>query len=270
MLPLTCPPTANTEILDENLIELDSSILEILGEDPTAATTYGKDIQKDLAVRLEHIATQGLSRETRKELLEKFLIPSNCTLIDAPAINPEIKGAIPIVVAKRTKAMEYKQKQLAGAIAGLSIIITQLINKKDSNSEILKNLMDVCRLLCDCQHNDSVTRKGFILSTLKKDMKEQIENTKIDKFLFGNDLAETLKAAKAINKSSAELKPVPVKQPTRKAANFSSKNVKAPPTRRGTTSTSQRPQETAPERRTKLQRASSSRTSQRASRHNHR
>lgn len=44
--------------------------------------------------------------------------------------------------------------------------------------------MDVTRLLCDIQHNDSTTRKHFILSSLKKDMKEHLTSTKIDSFLF--------------------------------------------------------------------------------------
>ncbi|XP_073950896.1 uncharacterized protein [Choristoneura fumiferana] len=42
--------------------ELDGSIAEILGADPTAITQFSDDIHKDLACRLEHIATKGLSK----------------------------------------------------------------------------------------------------------------------------------------------------------------------------------------------------------------
>ncbi|XP_028162005.1 uncharacterized protein LOC114353990 [Ostrinia furnacalis] len=66
--------------------------------------------------------------------------------------------------------------------------------------------MDLGRLICDVQHADSVTRKNFILFSLKKDMSEHLSNTKIDGFLFGETLADTLKTAKSINKSGVELK----------------------------------------------------------------
>lgn len=45
-------------------------------------------------MRLQHIATMGLTKEIHKALSEKYLTPSNSTLIDAPELNPEIKAAI--------------------------------------------------------------------------------------------------------------------------------------------------------------------------------
>lgn len=62
-------------------------ILEIL-EDPSQAKLYGKDFQQDLTIRIQHIATNGLSKEARKELLDKYLPPAHCALIDAPTLNP--------------------------------------------------------------------------------------------------------------------------------------------------------------------------------------
>ncbi|KAF9824015.1 hypothetical protein SFRURICE_020281 [Spodoptera frugiperda] len=63
------------------------------------------DSQPDLAVRLQHMATSGLSKETRKELSDRYLIPANCTLIDAPLLNPEIKAAVSETVHKRDKEL---------------------------------------------------------------------------------------------------------------------------------------------------------------------
>ena len=90
--------------------ELDSAVLEIFGEDPSIVKEYSKEIQSDLAVRLQHIATNGLSKETRKELCDKYLPPSNCTLIDAPELNPEVKAAAYEGTIKRDKEIELKQK----------------------------------------------------------------------------------------------------------------------------------------------------------------
>ncbi|XP_061724436.1 uncharacterized protein LOC133530524 [Cydia pomonella] len=185
---------------------LDSSVLEILGEDPSENIQYGKEIRKELANRLEHIATTGLSKEVRKELLEAYLIPANCTKIDAPLMNAEIKAAVTDVLTKRDKGIEMRQKQLACAISGLARVINTEIESSEKNNERLKQLMDIGRILCDVQHSESVTRRNFAIYSIKKDLKDHITNTKIDKYLFGEELAETLKTAKAVSKSGTELK----------------------------------------------------------------
>ncbi|KAI5644143.1 hypothetical protein NE865_03796 [Phthorimaea operculella] len=199
--------------------ELDGDILEILGEDPSKSKIYGKDIQKDLAVRFEHIATNGLTKELRKELKEKYPVPANCKLIDAPQVNPEAKAAISETASKRLGGMEQKQKQLASAISCLGEAITLLISQNNADSNLLKLLMDAARMICDTQYSDSLTRRYFILGSMKKDVKDQLLQTKIDTFLFGSNLAETLKSAKAINKSGAELKQTASFKPTTWKAN---------------------------------------------------
>ena len=225
-------PTPQANIEDADVMEkedqhqeLDETVMEILGSDPSTITSYGKDIQKDLAIRYEFIATSGLSKELRKELLESHLAPANCKLIDAPSLNPEIKAAVTDIIVKRDKAMQAKQKQIGSAIACLSEAITILLSQETKDPNILKLLVDTGRILCDCQHNDSITRRNFILAVLKKDLKDQVQLTKIDSLLFGQELADTLKTAKAINKSGFELKSVP---PPRVIANKS----KPPPSSR--------------------------------------
>lgn len=88
--------------------DADNGIFELLGDDPSITTSYGKEINPDLAVRLQHFVTTGLSKELRKDLQGKYLPPSNCTLIDAPLLNPEIKTAVSDIVLKRayTKSFE--------------------------------------------------------------------------------------------------------------------------------------------------------------------
>lgn len=56
--------------------------------------------------------------------------------------------------------------------------------------------MDTSRILCDWQYNDSITRRNLVISYVKKAMKKQLQT---DSLLFGENLAETLKAARAIN-----------------------------------------------------------------------
>ncbi|KAI5641879.1 hypothetical protein NE865_05878 [Phthorimaea operculella] len=186
--------------------KLDTELLEILGEDPTSKPEFGNEIHKELSSRLEHIVTSGLSKDNRKELFDKYLVPSNCTRIAAPLLNPEIKAALPDLTLKRDKGIEVRQKQLALAITCIGQAITSEMQSKNKNNLLLKQLMDGVRMLCDIQHADSMKRRYFACSSLKKDINDQLQPTKIDKFLFGENLAETLKAAKAVSKSGAEIK----------------------------------------------------------------
>lgn len=187
-------------------IGLDSDILEILGEEPTSLVKYGKDILPELAARFNHITTNGLNKDTRKELCENYLIPRNCTLIGAPTLNPEIKAALNENILKRDKLIELRQKRMAGAISCIGEALSFAIGEKERNNVQIKRLMDTARLICDAQHNDSVSRRNLAVFALKKEMKEPLLNTKIDQSLFGESLTESLKAAKAVNKSGTELK----------------------------------------------------------------
>ncbi|XP_063622390.1 uncharacterized protein LOC134794510 [Cydia splendana] len=272
------PPSQPVELSEETGdVILDNTLLEILGEDPSLIQQYGKEIQNDLAKRLQHIATNGLAKEVSKELYDRYLPPSNCPLIDAPELNPEIKAAVSDTVIKRDKAIESKQKQLGRAISCIAEALTNLMSKEDKDAPVIKLLMDACRLISDNQNQDSVTRRNFILYNLKKDMKEQIQKTNIDKMLFGSELAETLKTAKSISKSGADLKlptssnkvsgpknkPYTPQQYTGAQPKRNNLNWKAPPLNRRHQG-SQKSREPASSRN---QHASSSRTSYRASRH---
>ncbi|XP_047999099.1 uncharacterized protein LOC125236362 [Leguminivora glycinivorella] len=190
------------EIEDDDICQ--AEILEILGTDPSLSQEYGDDINKEVARRFEHIATSGLEKQARQELLEKYLVPANCVKIAAPQLNAEIKAASTEAVIKRDKAIELRQKQIAAAITGVGRILTSQLKSKDNN--VAKDLMDVARLLCDIQFCESTTRRNFTLYPLKKDFRDQLANTKIDKYLFGEDLPETLKTAKAVSKSSTDIK----------------------------------------------------------------
>ncbi|XP_063531423.1 uncharacterized protein LOC134742302 [Cydia strobilella] len=271
-------PTQPVETSEETGdVILDSTLLEILGEDPSLIQQYGKEIQNDLAKRLQHITTNGLTKEVRKELCDRYLPPSNCPLIDAPELNPEIIAAVSDAVMKRDKGIQLKQKQLGRAISCVAEALSTLMSKEDKDAPVIKLLMDACRLLSDNQNQDSVTRRNFILYNLKKDTKEQLQKTNIDKMLFGSELAETLKTAKSISKSGADLKPPassnkvsgPKNKPytpqqyTGAQPKRNNLNWKAPPLNRRHQG-SQRSREPASSRN---QHASSSRTSYRAARY---
>lgn len=199
---------------------LNPDILDILGIDPTTVVDHGLPINAELANRLTYIVTSGLKKEERKDISNKYLVPENCQAITAPQLNPEIKAALSEGLLKRDKALESRQKGVATVISCLSRVLTTQINSIEPDHEMLIQLFDATRLLCDIQYNDSTSRKVFALSTLKKELKEQLANTKIGKQLFGESLGETIKTAKAVSKSGAELK-----EPIKKSNTSTTKNL---------------------------------------------
>lgn len=199
-------------VITENIEEyIPPDLLEILGTDPTQTQEFGIQINKEVATRLEYLATSGLDKDVRKELLEKYLVPSNAKHVSAPQLNAEIKAALTEPVIKRDKAIEVRQKQIAVAITSIGQILSNQLNLKERDNTLLKQLMDTARILCDIQHGESVARRNFALYSLKREVKDQLLNTKIDKYLFGVDLPETLKVAKAVSKSVTDLKEIPKK-----------------------------------------------------------
>lgn len=212
-------PSTDTAATTEKEPELDQEILNLLGDTPSKEKKYGSHIKNEIAIRWNHILTTGLTKEDRKGLLDKYFIPENCKNIDAPILNPETKAALSEVLIKKDKAIETKQKRIAAAISSLGEAITHLFNLGFKDPTVIKPLLDAARLICDVQHTESLIRRSFICSTLKKDFKNQLYDTDIDKFLFSEKLADTLKAAKAIQKSGTDLK-------------YSNQKRKSTPTRR--------------------------------------
>lgn len=205
--PLPQASTAdNPAMVTADLATMDDDLSELLGEDPSKSTEYGMDIHDELSKRLEHIIVQGLDSDKRKELITKYLCPANCKRIIPPLLNPEIKAALPDLSVKRDRGIENRQKQIGVAISCLSQMITTKLSEKDRSQAFINPLMDAIRLLSDTFHSDSTKRRYFALSSLKKDLNEHLTQTKIDQYLFGEGLAETLKAAKAVTRSGDEIK----------------------------------------------------------------
>lgn len=215
------PVTENVPSNDERP---QNEFIEILGEDPSTAVTYGPEIHKEIASRFTHICTSGLDKTNRKLLIEKHKVPGNCINISAPRLNAEIKAALSDSVVKRDKAIEYRQHQMAAAISSLGSIMSNLLINKCDNNALMRDLMDLGRLLCDIQHSQSTARRNLALNFVKKNLKDHLDLTKIDSYLFGENLAETLKTAKAVSKSSSDLKVEQQKQvkpaPTRHNLNW--------------------------------------------------
>ncbi|CAG9817149.1 unnamed protein product [Phaedon cochleariae] len=143
-------------------------------------------------------------------LMELHLPPTNLTLLKAPDINPEILKAIPSNTHKKDKFQQQNQSQLGKGLAalgaGINILLKEEDNKENKNT-VLGLLSETGNLLTDVHYNMSLTRRGLITPTLSKTVKELTSAPPIEKLLFGSNLGERIKTAKAVERSVVGLEP---------------------------------------------------------------
>lgn len=213
-------PTATEELSmprdeSENVeMEIDETILSLLGDAPKPETLMGKNIHEAISSRWLEVLSKGLDKDTKEKMQKTYLVPGNCELLVAPILNPEAKVAMTDFMIKRDQSLLQKQQQLGTALAALGQA-TELLISKEATEKVLKPLSDACRLLCDNHFQDTKTRRNFVVSSVKPDLKETLINTTRNKLLFGDKLTDELKCAQNIQKSGEGLKVTP-KQPFNK------------------------------------------------------
>lgn len=230
--------------------ELEEDILQILGEGPLPDQSFGKNIHKDIAARWQDILLKGLAKEVKEPIIKKYLVPANCNFLVPPILNPEAKAAVPDILAKRDATMSQKQNQIGIALAALSQVSELILRNETSKQALLQPLSDACRILCDSHNIETRTRKSILMSSINTSLRDTLASANRDKYLFGEDLAEKLKAAKTVQKTGESLlkinagastsKNSNVKINPRRNLNFRGQTQRKPPNR-GNDSTRGRP-----------------------------
>lgn len=226
-------------------LELDPSILSILGDEPVKEDRFSAAIHRDIANRWSDILVSGLKDDIRKDLLKNCDVPENLKLALPPLLNPEIKAAVNENVVRRDAILQEKQKHLACAITCISELMTSALSSAENiatnHHGTLQLLSNTGRLLCHMHYSETCSRKNFLLACLNKEVKDNIKDLKRDHLLFGTDLSEKIKAMKAISRTGVELRPISAKtksQPKGKQAEPSTSRAlnwrgPPPPTPRG-------------------------------------
>lgn len=230
---------------------LDQSILGALGDRVIEEKKLGAAVHEDIALRWSDIVGVGIPEEERKKMLEKYPPPENCTLIDVPLLNPELKGKKEDAVLNRDKRIEGKQRKntacLAAIAKGLTLLISQgevieklfsnvevddpkyemLVKIKKEQLEVIECFGNAGRLVADLQHDESMVRRSLILAAwpqMSDAMKETMKSLPIDKYLFGSDFMEKMKTAKQFEQTTESV--VGKQKVQQKSV---SKNVRYPP-----------------------------------------
>lgn len=203
--------------------ELDSDILSALGETTEEAPKFGPNIHDKLSSLWLPILKKGLNKDAKEKLTKEYPIPENCSLLQAPKLNPEISAAIAEGTRTRDKKVEAVQKQLGHGIAALNKGLELLLDEGKDRLLAITFLSDSCRILCDLHHVETEARKKFITPGLDKAFINIMQDVVRDDLLFGNKLSEKIKATKAIEKQGLQIKklpPTPKAPPTSTPTNY--------------------------------------------------
>lgn len=185
--------------------ELDPEVLLALGEETENVSKFGEGIHRSLAQRWEPILKKGLPKEAKQKLLKDYLIPENCTLLQAPKLNSEVAAAISDIARQRDKRKEIDQQQLGVGISAINKALTLMLTN-DNKIEAIKTISDGCRILTDIHYQITQTRINVINCGLAKPFLNIIQDSERDDTLYGNKLGEKIKASKSIEKQGLSIK----------------------------------------------------------------
>ncbi|XP_063971895.1 uncharacterized protein LOC135159789 [Diachasmimorpha longicaudata] len=174
---------------------------------------------------LLEIIKKGLPIDERKNLAGKFLLPSNCLFLDPPKLNGSVKSSIQDTILKRDTRIIEKQSKVAMGLSGLMQICSLVLKLpvSEEKSALLSTLTGVTRIVTDIQHDETCIRRNLLLKNVNASMRDTLLSTIPDEWLFGTDVEEKVKAAKAMALVTNALKP----HPHQGQANVTPKNGKS-------------------------------------------
>jgi hypothetical protein len=185
--------------------DLDPELLSALGEATDESPKFGEKIHTNLASLWLPLLRKGLTKDAKDKMVKDYLIPENCTLLQAPKLNPEISAAITELARNRDKKIETAQQQLGIGITAVNRAMTSLLTT-DDKVKAIKLLSDSCRILSDLHFCETQVRTKLITPCLAKPFLNIIQDTERDEMLFGSKLPEKIKASKVIEKQGLQIK----------------------------------------------------------------
>lgn len=186
---------------------LSSDFLNILGDSKVKEIPLGPKIPEEVSKRWGRILVDGLNRDQKKELLSTILIPENFQILKAPLLNQEIASVMTESSRNRDKRLERAQNHLGVGIAGLTDLMTSLMEGKNVDKlEMVKKLSEVGQILLDLHYENTVNRRMLIIPTLDKKFLTMTQDVKRDSYLFGEALGEKIKATKAAERSGLQIR----------------------------------------------------------------
>ena len=151
--------------------------------------------------------------EKRKEIVQKYKIPSNCNELFVPRVNTEIWTKLNANSKRSDIRMSVLQDTLVKVSSALIVTVDDLLNHREKKTTpdykaLIPRLTDSVALIGHVHKELSFKRRDAIRPYLNQEFKQACSRTlKPGKFLFGEDLTKTLQELKTTNKLMSSVTP---------------------------------------------------------------
>ncbi|XP_031341843.1 uncharacterized protein LOC116169806 [Photinus pyralis] len=161
--------------------------------------------------------------------MAKYPLISNCPLLEPPKVNREVKNSVSEATLARDSRLMAMQSRICSALSALgSAINILLIEDEDTSRLLVEKCSDAARLIADLHHEQSQARRMILKGALNKDLAATLTEVSVDGWLFGDNLSDRIKAAKALDKTTVELRARSASNPVAPRA-VPSLNFRGPP-----------------------------------------
>lgn len=199
---------AETDDLAGDFPELDDETLQILSDDEDSNKGDTLLLHPKLKNAWSKILLEGMKREKKTALLEKYP-RSNSSLFQTPKLNLEIEASVKEATLKRDKFFVADLDLCGASLAALGSSISMIFNgstQEIDTKDLLSKLIDSGKLMCELHNQLVKARKAFIYPCIDKSARQILEKTKHGEYLFGPELSQKVKCAKAVEKLGLTLK----------------------------------------------------------------
>ncbi|XP_056637712.1 uncharacterized protein LOC130445848 [Diorhabda sublineata] len=154
---------------------------------------YGPEISSELANRWKSYLQNGIDKETKAKLFENSLVPSNCSLLEAPKNNPEVQTVISASENKKDSFLAELQNQLGKSISVLGTALSRMLEAKHSTKDPdpnITNMVEAGKMLCAVHHAITNHRKFLLYHNFNQKVQKVASMQLRDSTLFGEDFGE--------------------------------------------------------------------------------
>lgn len=171
----------------------------------------------------QKILKNGLEFEKRSVLLEKHPRSGNCPIY-TPKLNPVVKEILSSnnkTVSKRDYYLSIDQDLCGSSLSALGSAINMIFDSQKTpinSRELLTNLSDAGKMLCELHNQLSKARKHYIIPCFKPKAKVVLKETETNELLFGSEIEKKLKYSMQIEKLGDIMKKANSKKPVFRAS----------------------------------------------------
>lgn len=199
------PESQDPEVVPEAL----SLVNELFGgiQSPPVASLWNPIVLNSIQTE----SRGGLNAEVRTSLLSKHEAKGELAVLAPPKLNKELIAALTPSVIKRDEYQSSSQAQVGACLnafgSGMSLLLKPEIlqDLKDDAKSALSLFSEGIHLLADHHYRLSLSRRAFTKPSLNILGKNAAESAPIDEFLFGQNFADTLKAAQVCEKTGRDV-----------------------------------------------------------------